>query len=181
MIAVHDIQALKPGDLADYKRLRETMLERHEDAFTSSAASESGRSAESYSFRLPQPSANGTLFTLCAWIDRRMVGAVSCERDSRPKVAHIGHIVGMMVRDDMQGRGIGGALLTAAMNLARADTRLEQLILTVTSSNSRATRLYGRAGFTRYGSLPRAIKLAATHAAAATVYLDKDLMVCPLR
>lgn len=180
MNAACEILALKPTDLAAYKGLRDTMLAQYEDAFTSSAASETGRSAESYVFRLSQASANGTLFTLCAWVEGQMVGAVTCERDSRAKVAHIGHIVGMMVRDDMQGRGIGGALLSAALKLARADLRLEQLVLTVTTGNGRAARLYENAGFVRYGCQPRAIKLAASNAAPA-VYLDKDLMVCPLR
>ena len=203
------IQALRPTDLAAYKLLRDAMLKRHEDAFTSSAASESRRSAESYVFRLTQTNGNGTLFTLCAWAagkplplqDRltsfakkspyasgavpatrgwQMVGAVTCERDSRAKVAHIGTIVGMMVRDDMQGQGIGRALLAATLEQARADGTLEQLILTVTASNAPAARLYEHAGFVRYGTLPRAIKLN-TDQTAAPVYLDKDLMVCSLR
>jgi len=180
MNAACEILALKPTDLAAYKGLRDTMLAQHEDAFTSSAVSEISRSAESYLFRLRQASGNGTLFTLCAWVEGQLVGAVTCERDSRAKVAHIGHIVGMMVRDDMQGRGIGSALLNATLNLARADPGLEQLVLTVTSGNRRAERLYAQAGFVRYGCQPRAIKLPATHAAPA-IYLDKDLMVCPLR
>lgn len=203
------IQALRPTDLAAYKLLRDAMLERHEDAFTSSATSESRRSAESYLFRLPQASGNGTLFTLCAWVagkalpaqprlasfaiknpfrpegesashDWQMVGAVTCERDSRAKVAHIGTVVAMMVRDDMQGQGIGRALLEATLEQARRDRRLEQLTLTVTASNSRAVRLYTSAGFQRYGTLPRAIKLNNDQT-AAPVYLDKDLMVCPLK
>lgn len=203
------IQALRQTDLAAYKLLRDAMLADHEDAFTSSAASESRRSPESYLFRLPQANGNGTLFTLCAWAAGKalptqgrvtsfstrspssadadsanrgwqMVGAVTCERDSRAKVAHIGTIVGMMVRDDMQGQGIGRALLEASLSQARADSRLEQLILTVTASNERAARLYAHAGFTRYGTLPRAIKLN-TDQTAAPVYLDKDLMVCSLR
>ncbi len=180
MTSAVEILALRPADLAAYKALRDAMLAQHEDAFTSSAVSESGRSAESYLFRLSQSGASGTLFTLCAWVGGQMVGAVTCERDGRAKVAHVGHIVGMMVRDERQGLGIGGALLSAALNLARADPRLEQLVLTVTAGNVRAARLYARAGFVRYGCQPRAIKLAATKAVPA-VYLDKDLMVCTLR
>ena len=180
MTAAMEIRALRPADLGDYKVLRDAMLAAHEYAFTSDAASETLRSAESYQFRLAQPSANGTLFTLCAWIDGHMVGAVTCERDKRAKVAHIGHIVGMMVRDDFQGQGLGRELLNAALKLARADARLEQLVLPVTAGNERAARLYLAAGFVRYGTQARAIKLAANDAASA-VYLDKDLMVLTLR
>ncbi|MBT9503247.1 MAG: GNAT family N-acetyltransferase [Burkholderiaceae bacterium] len=182
MIATFEIHALKPEDLPAYKALRDLMLTAHEDAFTSDALGESSRSAASYRFRLPQANGNGTLFTLCAWVGAEMVGAITCERDDRAKVAHIGHIVGMMVRDDMQGQGLGNALLKTALNLARGDGRLEQLILTVTASNHGAVRLYARAGFVRYGTLPRAIKLPVPAGESGhPVYLDKDLMVCPLR
>jgi ribosomal protein S18 acetylase RimI-like enzyme len=182
--AALEIHALRPVDLPAYKALRDQMLAQHEDAFTSDAASESTRSAESYRFRLAQPGAHGTLFTLGAWRADELVGAITCERDGRAKVLHIGHIVGMMVRGDMQGRGVGQALLHTALKLARADASLEQLILTVTASNHGAVRLYARHGFVRYGSLPRAIKLAPADSGPPTahpVYLDKDLMVCPLR
>ena len=214
MIDSFEIHALKPDQLAAYKALRDQMLTAHEDAFTSDAIGESTRSAASYRFRLSQADGNGTLFTLCAWVPspsprdtlaaprggqvvlgsgpandlrpREMVGAITCERDDRAKVAHIGLVVGMMVRDDMQGQGLGNAMLKTALNLARADGRLEQLILTVTASNHGAVRLYARAGFVRYGTLPRAIKLPVLpgepgHRTSHPVYLDKDLMVCPLR
>lgn len=175
------IRPLQPAELAAYKGLRDHMLYRHADAFTSDATQEASRSAASYRFRLAQPSGEGTLFTLCAWWGPSMVGAVSCERDARARVAHIGHVVGMMVLPQAQGRGIGQALLQAALNLARADSRLEQLTLTVTANNRGAVQLYQRAGFQRYGTLPRALKLPPGQAGGTPSYLDKDLMVCPLK
>ena len=35
-------------------------------------------------------------FTLTAWHGERLIGAVTCERDARVKVSHVGKIVGMM-------------------------------------------------------------------------------------
>ena len=51
---------------------------------------------------------------------------------------------------------------------------LHQLTLSVTASNATAVRLYESAGFTRYGTLPRAIRVGSR-------FLDKDLMVLNLK
>ena len=151
------IRSLRPDDLADYKALRDTMLAAHPSAFTSDADEARLRTPDSYRSRLGLERAEGGQFTLGAWDGARLLGAIGCERDARIKVRHIGHIVGMMVRDDCQGRGIGRALLTECIALARRAEGLEVLTLTVTAGNRPAIALYEGFGFVRYGSLPRAI------------------------
>ena len=165
------VRTLAEADLAAYKVLRDHVLAHHAEAFTSDAATEATRTAQSYSARLGS-SANDTDadgFSLGAWRGDRLVGAITCERDPRSKVRHVGHIVGMMVTTDEQGQGVGRALLAALIERASADAELHQLTLSVTSSNERAVRMYERAGFTSYGSLPRAIRVAGR-------FFDKQLM-----
>ena len=166
------IRALGEADLAAYKALRDHALAHHEEAFTSDAATEAQRNAESYRARLGS-SPDGS-YTLGAWRGDRLVGAISCERDARSKVRHIGHIIGTMVMKDQQGLGVGRALLDALIARASADGDVQQLTLSVTAGNRAAVRLYESAGFTRYGSLPRAIRMAGR-------FFDKDLMVLSLR
>ena len=149
------IRRLVPADLAAYKALRDEVLAAHPESFTSDAAPE--RSPDSYLSRLGLQRPEGGEFTLGAWQLGQLVGAVSCERDARTKVRHIGHVIGMMVRADTQGLGIGRALLDACIAKARAAHGLVMLTLTVTAGNASAVHLYERAGFVRYGSLPRAI------------------------
>lgn len=165
----HSIRLLKLHELAAYKQLRDTMLSEHADAFTSDATAERRRSAESYASRLGFDRPEGGHFALGAWCGSALVGAVSCERDNRVKVRHIGHVTGMMVAAPARGCGIGAGLLAACITEARCAEGLELLTLTVTSGNHTAVRLYERAGFVRYGRLERALKIAGT-------YLDKDLM-----
>jgi len=150
-----EIRRLVPADLPAYKSLRDEVLAAHPEAFTSDAAPE--RSHESYLSRLGLDRPEGGEFTLGAWQAGCLVGAVSCERDQRPKVFHIGHVIGMMVRSDAQGLGVGRALLEACLAEARAARGLVMLTLTVTSGNASAVHLYERAGFTRCGRLERAI------------------------
>lgn len=165
------IRRLVPADLPAYKDLRDTVLAAHPEAFTSDAAPE--RSPDSYLSRLGLDDPEGGDFTLGAWQGERMAGAVSCERDPRTKVRHIGHVIGMMVRVDLQGCGIGRALLDACIAEAHAARGLVMLTLTVTASNASAVRVYERAGFMRYGRLERAICVNG-------VYHAKDQMTLSL-
>ena len=101
-----------------------------------------------------------------------MIGAVTCERDARVKVSHVGKIVGMMVEPPARGRGVGRALLEACIARAR-ERGLLMLTLSVTSDNAAAVDLYARTGFVRYGRLERAIRVGAH-------FHHKDLMVLEL-
>ena len=154
-----DIHALVAADLPAYKALRDSMLAAHPEAFTSDAATERKRTAQSYLPRLGLAQPGGGSFMLGALQSGQLVGALGCERDTRVKVCHIGHLVGMMVRTELQGGGIGRRLLEAGIAAARSVEGMEMLTLTVTVSNGAAVRLYERAGFMRFGTLPHAIRV----------------------
>jgi RimJ/RimL family protein N-acetyltransferase len=153
------IRKLHAGDLRAYKALRDAALARYPEAFTSDAPTERLRRAEDYLPRLGLERREGGHLLLGAFLGDELVGAIGLERDARPKVRHIGHVVGMMVRDTLQRGGIGSALLAALIADARSGTGLELLTLTVTEGNAAALGLYERAGFERYGTLPHAIKV----------------------
>lgn len=168
------LRMLREGDLHEYKRLRDAMLSAHDEAFTSDAASERGRSAESYRNRLSQANGVGCMFTVTAWRGEQLVGAVSCEREGRAKIRHIAHVVGMMVADEQQGRGLGRALLYCALRLLGTEPEIRMATLSVSSGNEGAIRLYESLGFRRYGQLPGALKLADGR------LIGKDLMALDL-
>jgi ribosomal protein S18 acetylase RimI-like enzyme len=172
------IRALQASDLRAYKHLRDTVLAAEPSAFTSDSAEERRKPAESYRARFGLDRADAGQFTLGAFDAAdggagALIGAVTCERDPRIKGRHIGHIAGMMVLAHARGRGVGRGLLDACIATARRAAGLELLTLSVTSSNHIAVGLYEHAGFTRYGTLVRAIKIGAH-------YHDKDLMVLML-
>jgi ribosomal protein S18 acetylase RimI-like enzyme len=168
------IRRLVLAELPAFKELRDTMLAERPEAFTSDAASALRQPAESYASRLGFDRPEGGEFTLAAWQGSRMVGCIGCQRDARIKVRHIGHIVGMMVRREHQGQGIGRALLIECIALARSADGLKMLTLTVTASNESAVRLYERTGFVRYGSLPRAICVEGRYYAKDEMLLQLD-------
>lgn len=67
--------------------------------------------------------------------------------------AHAGSL-GMAVRDDLVGRGIGGALVVAAIDLAENWLNLRRLELTVYTDNDAAIGLYKKHGFAIEGTAP---------------------------
>lgn len=165
------VQLLRPEHAAAYKRLRDEMLVRFPQAFTSDAETQHLRTAESYVERLQAGDAGFTLGVL----DRGdLLGALTCETSTRAKERHIGHLVAMMVAPSHQGRGLGGHLLAATVAQARSTGGLLQLTLSVTRGNEAAVALYRRAGFQDYGCLPRAVRLPDGR------FFDKLLMVLPL-
>ncbi len=165
------IRRLLPADLPAYKDLRDEVLTAHPEAFTSDAAPE--RSPESYLSRLGLDRPASGDFTLGAWAIGRLVGAVSCERDQRAKVVHISHVIGMMVRGNVQGKGVGRSLVDACIARARASRGMVLLTLNVTASNTTAVHLYESVGFKRHGRLERVICVDG-------VYYTKDAMSLPL-
>ena len=166
------LRPMGAADLAAYKALRDAALAERPQAFTSDAETELRRPPETYLARLAGAADGGCPFTLTAWHGERLIGAVTCERDARVKVSHVGKIVGMMVEPPARGRGVGRALLEACIAQAR-ERGLLMLTLSVTSDNAAAVDLYARTGFVRYGRLERAIRVGAH-------FHDKDLMVLEL-
>ena len=81
--------------------------------------------------------------------DARVVGRLSVSRDQHPASRHVADL-GLMVAADRRGRGIGRALLEAAVEWAR-EAGVTKLELHVFPWNEPAIRLYERFGFEREG------------------------------
>lgn len=103
----------------------------------------------------------------------RLVGMTGSVRETRQKIVHRGSIVSVYVVPEARDLGISGRLLDAALDHAWSLDGLLQVHLTVASPNVIATRTYARAGFVRYGRVPRADILDGKP-------IDNDLMVLML-
>jgi putative acetyltransferase len=80
-------------------------------------------------------------------VDGEVVGQIGLHTfPNRPRRRHVGEI-GMMVRDDWQGKGIGTALMQAAIDLADKWLNLYRLELGVYPDNEFAIKLYKKFGF----------------------------------
>lgn len=88
---------------------------------------------------------------LVAEIDGRVVGVLGLHVEASPRRSHCATL-GMGVLDDAQGRGVGTALLAAAIDLADNWLGLRRLELTVYPDNAPAIRLYEKFGFVVEGA-----------------------------
>ena len=176
------IRRLGPADLAAYKALRDEALRLHPEAFTSDHESQRARTPESYLGRLGLADPLGGSFLLGAFVrgqggTEQLVGSVGLERETRAKTRHIAALIGLMVLPAHTGHGTGRALVEACIAEARRAAGLEMILLSVTASSLRVVRLYERAGFVRYGLLPRAVRLVEGKTAR---YHDKAQMMLTL-
>jgi L-phenylalanine/L-methionine N-acetyltransferase len=124
-------------------------------------------SAEMWRQRLTEPPEG--LYSLVACVDNEVVGQCGLHTfPNRPRRRHVGQI-GMAVRDDWQGKGVGTALMQAMIDLADKWLNLSRLELEVYTDNEPAVRLYQKFGFKIEGT-------AVQHAFRDGQYIDSYLM-----
>ena len=87
---------------------------------------------------------------LLACVGGDVVGQIGLQVWLRPRRRHVGEL-GMGVRDDWQGRGVGSALLRAVLDLADRWLQLRRIELEVYADNAPAIALYRRHGFVEEG------------------------------
>ena len=92
-------------------------------------------------------------FILVAEVVGEVVGNLGLHAASKSPRRRHAALIGMSVRDDWQNRGVGTALLAAAVDLADNWLNYTRLELTVYTDNAAALELYRRFGFSVEGTL----------------------------
>jgi putative acetyltransferase len=106
-------------------------------------------SVEMWRKRMAEPPEG--LYNLVAVVEGEVVGHVGLRTNpTRPRRAHVGDM-GIMVRDDWHGKGVGSALMRAALELADRWLNLKRIELTVFTDNEAAIALYNKFGFETEG------------------------------
>jgi putative acetyltransferase len=107
-------------------------------------------SAELWRKKLAEPPEG--LYSLVACVDGEVVGQCGLHTfPNRPRRRHVGQI-GMAVRDDWQGKGVGAAMMQALVDLADNWVNVSRLELEVYTDNEPAIKLYQKFGFTIEGT-----------------------------
>ncbi len=156
------LRPLTEADLPMYRALLMPGLTQDADSF---------RMAPEDEENAPFPTQNQPdSFTLGTFVDDQLAGIVSFQREGsdRVKLRHKGLLFRMYVSPDYRGRGLARQLIRAVIDRARHLDNLEQINLTVVSTNP-AKRLYEEFGFRTFSTEINAINWQGT-------YLTEDTM-----
>ena len=119
----------------------------------------------------------GNRRVLVARTGRRIVGTVQLDFATPPNQRHRAEILKLLVHPDARRQGIARALMVAAEEIARAESRT--LLTLDTRTGDRAEPLYLSLGFVRVGVIPNYARAPHSPLLEPTTIMYKNLSTVP--
>lgn len=160
------MKRLTPADAEAYREIRLEALKNYPEAFAASFEEEKRSSADKYKNRFQSDQS----FTFGAFANGQLIGMVTLLLNSKPKIKHKAMILAMYVTPGNRQAGVGKRLVTTAIEQAKTLDDIEQLQLSVVTSNDAARNFYASLGFQTYGLEKQALK-------SGDQYFDEEHMV----
>jgi RimJ/RimL family protein N-acetyltransferase len=154
-----EIRPLTEDDALAWRELRLRMLRDHPDVFGSSWEEFERQPLEEVARRLRERNSPPDNALFGAFAGGRLIGSTGLHREEGAKDRHKAMIWGVYTAPEARGKGVGRALMNAAIARARATPGIERLILAVATHNTAARTLYVSLGFTPWGLERHALKL----------------------
>ncbi|WP_064093426.1 GNAT family N-acetyltransferase [Rossellomorea aquimaris] len=163
-----ELKLLQEQDAESYWELRLEMLQQNPEAFGSSY--EEALEREDPIQRVAKNLTRQGSYTFGYLDEKKLIGTVTLVIENGLKTQHKASLFAMYVTPSIRGKGIARKLVRAAIQKAESIDEIEQVMLTVVTTNLTAKALYQSFGFNTYGTEKRALKYKGE-------YFDEDLMV----
>ena len=154
------IRPITAADADAYIRLRREMISDAPFSFGSSPDQDRASSAE-----FVHAAVGDSTAAIFGAFEPELVGAAGIYRDRSLKGAHHAHVWGVYVRSSYRGRGLGRALMNAAIDFAGELPGVTDVQLAVSDRAAAAARLYTSLGFVTWGIEPAALRIDGVDAA----------------
>jgi len=162
-----EIRLLTPDDAGEWLRLRIEALEQEPQAFSASLDEYRSLSVDEVKRRLWS---SEDAFVVGAFERSQLLGIAGFLREKGPKTRHKGRIWGVYVTPQARGKKLGRNLMEQALKRGLAIEGIEQILISVATTQQSAVNLYRSLGFTPFGREPRALKIGGK-------LIDEDCMV----
>jgi len=162
-----EIRYLNTDDASQWLRLRLEALKGDPEAFSASLEEYQSLSVEEVKRRLWS---SADAFVVGAAEDGTLVGMGGFYREQGLKTRHKGHVWGVYVTPPARGKNVGRALMEKLLERAWKVKGVEQILISVTSTQTAAIKLYRALGFERFGLEPEALKVRDR-------FIDEEYMV----
>jgi RimJ/RimL family protein N-acetyltransferase len=163
-----EFRILTAEDATAWRKVRLEALESDPEAFGASIEAHHKLTDNEIRSRLALDMAER--FVIGAFADGELVGTAGFVREPGLKERHKGRVWGVYLRASHRGAGVGRQMMAVLLERARRIEGLEQINISVATTQTAATALYRSLGFVSYGREPRALKVNGR-------YIDEEHMV----
>jgi ribosomal protein S18 acetylase RimI-like enzyme len=152
-----EIRFLTQNDAAEWLRLRIEALERDPQAFSASLDEYRSLNIDEVKRRLWS---SEDAFVVGAFEEEnRLLGMAGFFREKGLKTRHKGHVWGVYVTEKARGKKLGRRMMEKLLERALAVEGVEQILISVSTTQRPAVELYRSIGFESWGREPQALKV----------------------